>query len=44
MLVRGPKDKERAMSEALKNSIAFVGIDIGHAARWKHGLRIWRHV
>jgi transposase len=29
MLVRGTKDKERAMAEALKNSIAFVGIDIG---------------
>jgi hypothetical protein len=29
MLVRGTKDKVRAMAEALKNSIAFVGIDIG---------------
>ena len=29
MLVRGTKDKERAMAEALKHSIAFVGIDIG---------------
>jgi hypothetical protein len=29
MLVRGTKDKEHAMAEALKNSIAFVGIDIG---------------
>jgi transposase len=29
MLVRGTKDKEPAMAEALKNSIAFVGIDIG---------------
>src|ERR1035437_7284084 len=27
--VRGTKDKEHAMAEALKNSIAFVGIDIG---------------
>jgi hypothetical protein len=29
MLVRGTKDKEPAMAEALKNSICFVGIDIG---------------
>ena len=29
MLVPGTKDKEHAMAEALKNSIAFVGIDIG---------------
>ena len=29
MLVRGTKAKELAMAEALKNSIAFVGIDIG---------------
>ena len=29
MLVRGTKDKEHAMAEALKNSLAFVGIDIG---------------
>jgi hypothetical protein len=29
MLVRGTKDKEPAMAEALKNSIAVVGIDIG---------------
>src|SRR5438477_5864893 len=29
MLVRGTKDKEHAMAEALKNSITFVGIDIG---------------
>src|SRR5260370_4249913 len=29
MLVRGTKDKEHAMAEALRNSIAFVGIDIG---------------
>ena len=29
MLVRGTEDKERAMAEALTNSIAFVGIDIG---------------
>src|SRR5947207_13250053 len=29
MLVRGTKDKEHAMAEALKNSIAFVVIDIG---------------
>src|ERR1039457_6935561 len=29
MLVRGTKDKEPAMAETLKNSIAFVGIDIG---------------
>src|SRR2546421_3257166 len=29
MLVRGTKDKEHAMAEALKNSIAFVGIVIG---------------
>ena len=29
MLVRGTKDKEHVMAEALKNSIAFVGIDIG---------------
>jgi hypothetical protein len=29
MLVRGTKDKEHAMAEALKNSIAFVGIDVG---------------
>src|SRR5437870_11541836 len=29
MLVQGTKDKEHAMAEALKNSIAFVGIDIG---------------
>src|SRR6202158_5074829 len=29
MLARGTKDKEHAMAEALKNSIAFVGIDIG---------------
>src|SRR5882672_2890780 len=29
MLVRGTKDKEHAMAEALKNPIAFVGIDIG---------------
>src|SRR5260370_7494653 len=29
MLVRGTKDKEHAMAEALKNSIAYVGIDIG---------------
>jgi len=29
MLVRGTKDKAPAMAEALKNSIAFVGIDIG---------------
>ena len=29
MLVRGTKDKERAMAEALKNSVAYVGIDIG---------------
>jgi len=27
--VRGTKDKEPAMAEALKNSIAVVGIDIG---------------
>ena len=26
MLVRGTKDEEHAMAEALKNSIAFVGI------------------
>ena len=32
MLVRGTKDKEHAMAEALKNSIAFVGIDIGKNA------------
>src|ERR1035437_9867945 len=29
MLVRGTKDKEHAMAEALKNSLAFVGIDVG---------------
>jgi transposase len=29
MLVRGTKDKEPAMAEALRNSIAVVGIDIG---------------
>jgi transposase len=29
MLVRGTEDKERAMAEALKNSVAYVGIDIG---------------
>src|SRR5467141_828671 len=29
MLMRGTKDKEHAMAEALKNSIAYVGIDIG---------------
>src|SRR5258708_2299021 len=29
MLVRGTKDKEHPMAEALNNSIAFVGIDIG---------------
>jgi hypothetical protein len=29
MLVRGTKAKEHAMAEAFKNSIAFVGIDIG---------------
>jgi transposase len=29
MLVRGTKAKEPVMAEALKNSIAFVGIDIG---------------
>src|SRR5438046_7518635 len=29
MIVRGTKDKEHAMAEALKNSITFVGIDIG---------------
>src|SRR5437588_4635205 len=29
MLVRGTKNKEHAMAEALKNSITFVGIDIG---------------
>jgi hypothetical protein len=29
MLVRGTKAKEPAMAEALTNSIAFVGIDIG---------------
>jgi hypothetical protein len=29
MLVLGTKAKEPAMAEALKNSIAFVGIDIG---------------
>jgi hypothetical protein len=29
MLVRGTKDKAPGMAEALKNSIAFVGIDIG---------------
>src|SRR5467141_3885345 len=29
MLMRGTKDKEHAMAEALRNSIAFVGIDIG---------------
>jgi transposase len=29
MLVRGTKDKESAMAEALRNSIAVVGIDIG---------------
>jgi hypothetical protein len=28
-LARGAKDKEPAMAETLKNSIAFVGIDIG---------------
>jgi transposase len=28
-LARGAKDKEHTMAEALKNSIAFVGIDIG---------------
>src|SRR5258705_13631469 len=29
MLVRGTKDKEHAMAEALRNSVAYVGIDIG---------------
>ena len=29
MLVRGTKDKKPAMAEALKNSIAVVGINIG---------------
>jgi hypothetical protein len=29
MLVRGTKDKEHAMAEALNRSIAFAGIDIG---------------
>ena len=29
MLVRGTEDKERAKAEALKNSVAYVGIDIG---------------
>src|ERR1039457_4990658 len=29
MLVRGTKDKEHAMADAPKHSIAFVGIDIG---------------
>ena len=29
MLARGTKDKEHAMAEALKNSICFVGIDVG---------------
>jgi len=29
MLVRGTEDKERAMAEALRNSVAYVGIDIG---------------
>ena len=29
ILVRGTKDKAPAMAEALNNSIAFVGIDIG---------------
>jgi hypothetical protein len=29
MLARGTEDKERAMAEALRHSIAFVGIDIG---------------
>jgi hypothetical protein len=32
MLVRGTKAKEPAMAEALTNSIAFVGIDIGKNA------------
>jgi hypothetical protein len=29
MLVRGTKDKEHAMAEALNHSITFAGIDIG---------------
>src|ERR1700716_1567766 len=29
MLARGTKDKEHAMADALKNSICFVGIDVG---------------
>jgi transposase len=29
MLVRGTKDKEHAMAEALNRSIVFAGIDIG---------------
>jgi transposase len=29
MLARGTEDKERAMAEALRNSVAYVGIDIG---------------
>jgi hypothetical protein len=33
MLVRGTKDKEHAMAEALKNSIAFVGIGNGKKYR-----------
>jgi hypothetical protein len=32
-LARGTKDKEHAMAEALKNSIAFVGIGIGKKYR-----------
>src|SRR5450830_1217954 len=38
MLVRGAKDKEHAMAEALKNSIAFVGIDIGKNSFYVVGL------
>src|ERR1700736_4338904 len=32
MLARGTKDKEHAMAEALKNSICFVGIDVGKSS------------
>ena len=38
MLMRGTKDKEHAMAEALKNSIAFVGIDIGKNSFYVVGL------
>jgi hypothetical protein len=38
MLARGTKDKEHAMAEVLKNSSAFVGIDIGKTSFHVTGL------